>query len=151
MSAPGPTKSITLTAVSETATITIAKSLRPAKSRDSRCSDGCSWTQGGHQVAQKWTRDTGASCGPSLMGRPRASSRKPPGSLNVPPPRGQKSAASAQTTRAATASLACRPRGWGGEATLSGAAPEDGEEFMDRLPMLSKIQGQLLTRITSFP
>ncbi len=55
---------------SATATISTAKSGWPEKSWISRWSFGVSWTQGGHQVAQKWTRVTGARREPMVADRP---------------------------------------------------------------------------------
>ena len=58
---------------SATATISTEKSGWPEKSRISRWSFGASWMQGGHQVAQKWTRVTGARRCPIVAARPAES------------------------------------------------------------------------------
>ena len=50
--------------------MTTVKSGWPEKSWTSRLSFGVSWTQGGHQVAQKWTRVTGAKRGPMVADLP---------------------------------------------------------------------------------
>ena len=55
---------------SATATITTEKLGLPEKSWISRWSFGVSCTQGGHQVAQKWTRVTGARRDPMVAARP---------------------------------------------------------------------------------
>src|SRR5260370_20223657 len=66
---------------------------------------------GGHQVAQKWTRLTGARREPRVAALPPASSRKPPGAaVELSPPRGQSRTASPKAVSAAAIARACRPR-----------------------------------------
>src|SRR4029077_14640252 len=101
--------------------------------------------QGAHQVAQKWTRVTGARRGRSVADWPLASTS--PGASKRSSLRGQKRTARAQTTRSPTINLACRPRGVAGVRvdTVSGTAPVDGVgedwgagECMGRLRCLKK-------------